>query len=157
PLAEVKRSERTILLAEAFKRPRGDLRALVLGGLLERIGQVAHEVTRLGELLFLRLALERAEVVVSAVDGKEANPARKAVSAVGIERAELVLVVGKERKVERRVDFADVVLGDNRREAARHLRDAPVDEPVVALLELTPRDRQVRNHSGEERLVISEV
>jgi hypothetical protein len=63
---------------------------------------------------------------------------------------QLVLVVREERQVERRVDLADVVLGDDRREAARHLGDAAVDEAVVLALELTPGARQVRDHAGDQ-------
>src|SRR5689334_2415991 len=37
------------------------------------------------------------------------------------------------------------------REAARDLRDAAVDETVVAALELTPRVGVVLDHRGEER------
>ena len=100
-------------LAEACEHVRGDFGALVLGGRLERVGQVAHELARLGERRSCcGSRLQRAEVVVRAVDREQADPAREAVAALRIERAELVLVVREERQVELRVDLADVVLAD---------------------------------------------
>src|SRR5690606_40688163 len=64
-----------------------------------------------------------------------------------------VLVVGDERHVERGVDLADVVLADDRREAARHLGDAAHDEAIEADLELAPRTRVVRDHPRDEIVV----
>jgi hypothetical protein len=52
---------------------------------------------------------------------------------------------------------ADVVLRDDRREPAGHLRDAAVDEAIVALLELTPGAGKVCEHSSDERGVVFEV
>jgi len=83
------------------------------------------------------------------VDREHSNVAREAAAARCVERAKLGLALAEQGHEQLPVDLAHVLLR-NRREPLGHFGNAAQDEAVVAVLELAPGGRVVREERIDE-------